>query len=76
MKTVRVRSHVDSDGLVKIKLPEYHNEDVEILLVYQPVQAESKRQWSQKFIDIQGAWEGEPLERGSQGTQPERDPLI
>ena len=76
MKTIRARSHVDKDGRIQIQLPEYYDEDVEILLVYQPVQETPKRQWPQKFLDLYGAWEGEPLERGPQGILPERDPLF
>lgn len=76
MTTIRVISHVDSNGLVQIQLPEHHNEKVEILLTYKPVQAAKKRQWSQRFLDIQGAWQGQPLKRGSQGIQSERDPLV
>lgn len=76
MKTIRVTSYVDTDGLVQIHLPEHHNEEVEILLVYQPVQAVHKRYWSQEFLDLFGAWEGAPLEREPQGNQPERDPLL
>ena len=76
MKTIRARSHVDKDGRIQIQLPEYRDEEVEILLVYQPVQAKPKRQWSQAFLDLYGGWQGEPLERGDQGTPTERDPLL
>ncbi len=76
MKTIRVVSHVERDGLVKVHLPEHFGEEVEITLTYKPVQIEKKRQWSQKFIDLQGTWQGEPLERGEQGTYPERDSLL
>lgn len=76
MKTIRVISRVDKDGLVKVHLPEHHNEEVEILLTYKPVQTAKKREWSQRFLDIQGAWQGEPLERDSQGIQPKRDPIV
>lgn len=76
MKTIRIRSHVDSDGLIQIQLPEHHDEEVEILLVYQPIQSSQKRQWSQEFLDLFGAWEGAPLERERQETQAERDSLL
>lgn len=75
MKTIRVTSHVDEDGIVQIHLPEHHNEEVEIILTYKSRQTTQKRQWSQQFLDLYGAWQGEPLKRGSQGTQPEREPL-
>lgn len=76
MKTIRLTSHVDADGLVQFHLPEHHDEEVEITLTYKPVHTVQKQQWSQRFLDLYGAWKGEPLERGPQGTQPERDPLL
>ncbi|MFG6099174.1 hypothetical protein SPB21_28260 [Leptothoe sp. ISB3NOV94-8A] len=76
MKTIRLRSHVNESGLLQVQLPDHHNEEVEILIVYQPVQATQKRQWSQKFLDLFGAWQGEPLVRAPQGNQPEREPLL
>lgn len=35
-----------------------------------------KRQWSQRFLDSFGSWQGEPLERAPQGEQPERDEFL
>ncbi len=76
MKTIRIRSHVDSNGTIRIQLPEHHDEEIEILLVYQPVQTAQKRQWSQEFLNLFGAWEGAPLERERPETQTERDSLL
>lgn len=74
-KTIRIRSHVDGDGWLQIQLPEYHDEEVELLIVYQPINLEPKHQWSQRFLDLFGSWEGEPLERAPQELQSERSPL-
>lgn len=76
MKTVRLRSHVDRDGLLQIQLPEHHDEDVELLVVYQAVQPNQKRQWSQKFLELYGAWQGSSLERAPQEIQAERDEML
>jgi hypothetical protein len=76
MKTIRLRSYVDKDGSVKIQLPEHHNEEVELLVVYQSVEAGQKPQWSQKFLTLFGAWQGDPLERAPQETQPERMEML
>lgn len=75
MKKIRVISRADKDGLVQVHLPEHHGEEVEILLTYKPVHTAEKRQWSQNFLNIQGAWQGELLKREPQGSQSERDPL-
>ncbi len=76
MKTIRLKAHVETDGSLQIQLPEHSNEEVELLVVYQPVRTVEKRQWSQKFLDLFGAWEGEPLERAPQEVQPNRDALL
>lgn len=76
MKTIHIRSHVDRDGLLQIQLPEHRDEEVELLIVYQSTQASQKRQWSQQFLNLFGAWQGEPLERAPQESQPERNLLL
>ncbi|MGB3790142.1 MAG: hypothetical protein WA949_19190 [Phormidesmis sp.] len=67
---------VETDGSLQIQLPEHHNEEVELLIVYQPTRPMAKRQRSQQFLDFFGAWEGEPLERAPQEVQPERSTLL
>ncbi|MEM6452222.1 MAG: hypothetical protein AAF703_18155 [Cyanobacteria bacterium P01_D01_bin.105] len=76
MKSIRLKTHVDSNGLLKIQLPEHHDEEVELLIVYQPAQQAQKRQWSQKFLSLFGAWQGEPLERPPQDSPSERLELL
>ena len=76
MQTIHIKAYVDSNGILQIQLPDHPGEELEILLVYQPVQKTQKRQWSQRFLSTSGAWQGEPLERESQGEQPERDKLL
>ncbi|MEL6385063.1 MAG: hypothetical protein AAFQ89_21885 [Cyanobacteria bacterium J06626_18] len=76
MKTLRLTSRVSEDGLVQIRLPDHHNEDVEILVVYQTAQPRPKRQWSQAFLDLFGAWQGVPLARKEQELPQEREPLV
>ena len=36
MKTIRLQTRVDSNGLLQIQLPEHHDEEVELLVIYQP----------------------------------------
>lgn len=76
MKTIRLRSRVDKDGSVQIQLPEHHEEEVELLVVYQSVKTGQKRQWSQSFLNLFGSWQGDSLERAPQETQPERMELL
>lgn len=76
MQTIQITAQVDDKGMLQIQLPDHPGEELEILLVYQPVQKTQKRQWSQRFLSTFGAWQGEPLEREPQGEQPERDELL
>jgi hypothetical protein len=76
MQTIQTTAHVGNNGILQIQLPDYSGEEIEILLVYQPVQKTQKRQWSQRFLSIPGSWQGEPLEREPQGEQAERDEFL
>jgi hypothetical protein len=63
MQTIKMTAHVDEKGILQIQLPEHSGENLDILLVYQIVQKNQKRQWSQRFLSTFGAWQGEPLGR-------------
>lgn len=63
MQTIQLKAYVDSKGILQIQLPNHSGEELELLLVYQPVQKNQKRQWSQRFLSTFGSWQGEPLER-------------
>ncbi len=76
MQTIQLKAHVDGNGILQIQLPDHYGEELEILLVYQPIPKTQKRQWSQRFLCAFGSWQGEPLEREAQGEQPERDELL
>lgn len=76
MQTIQLRVAVDDNGILQIQLPDHSGEELEILLVYQPIQTTQKRQWSQRFLSTFGSWQGESLEREPQGEQPERDELL
>ncbi|MDB9305013.1 hypothetical protein PN488_11605 [Nodularia spumigena CS-591/12] len=43
MQSMRVKSHVGNDGMVHISLPEIKDTDVELIIIYQPVQKLQKR---------------------------------
>jgi len=38
MQSIKVKSHVGSDGILHISLPEIRDTDVEVIIVYQAVQ--------------------------------------
>jgi len=75
MQSITVRQRVGSDGILHLEIPtEVKDGDVEVIVVYQPVQKPEKRQWSSDFLSTFGAWEGE-LVRAPQEEQPERVPF-
>jgi len=43
MQSVKVKSHVDSDGILRLSLPEIRDTDVEITIVYQPLQKNERK---------------------------------
>ena len=73
MHSIKLKSYVGNDGLLHIPLPDVQNIEVDVILVYQPVKANPKRQWSSDFLSTFGAWVGEPLVRAPQEEASERE---
>lgn len=72
MQRIKVRQRVGADGILHLEIPtEVKDGEVEVVVVYQPVQKTEKRQWSSDFLSTFGAWEG-GLVRAPQEEQPER----
>jgi hypothetical protein len=60
MQSIKVRQRVGSDGILHLEIPtEVKDGDVEVIVVYQPVQKPEKRQWSSDFLSTFGAWKGD-----------------
>ena len=76
MQSIQITAHVNDRGVLQIPVPNHSGEELEILIVYQPISKPTKRQWSQQFLSTFGAWQGEPLIREPQGEQPEREELL
>jgi hypothetical protein len=78
MHSIKLQTHVGHDGLLQFKLPVgISNQDLEVIVIYQPINQTSKRAWSPQFFERTfGAWQGEPLVREAQGELPERDSLL
>ncbi len=78
MQSIKLQTHVGNDGLLQLKLPVgMSNQDLEVIVIYQPINPILKRAWSPGFFESTfGAWQGEPLVRESQGELPEREPLL
>jgi hypothetical protein len=78
MHSIKLQTHVGHDGLLQFKLPVgMSNQDLEVIVIYQPINQTPKRAWSPQFFERTfGAWQGEPLVREPQGELPERDSLL
>ena len=79
MDLIKVRAHVDSDGLLKLEIPtEYANVDLEVALVLQPLPSAETNElgWPVNFFENLDAIEADNLEeRPEQGTLEECESL-
>lgn len=79
MESIKLNSRIGDDGILRVQVPDnFKNQNLEILIVFQPIstsEAQKKssenipelRGWSPGFFEnVVGSWEGEPLERPSQ----------
>jgi hypothetical protein len=74
MNSIQLKSHhIGSDGRLQVDLPDLHDTDVDVIIVYQPAQNAKKRQWSPAFLSAFGSWQGKPLVRAPQEKQMERE---
>ena len=79
MTTIKLRSHVDHDGILRLQIPSsLQDMDVDVTITLSAVTPESKQNsvWSEGFFEeVIGGWQGEPLVRPAQGSYPTRDEL-
>ena len=75
MQTIKIDTHVGSDGLLKLELPlDISNTDLEVLVVVQP---KAKAGWPPGYFEqTAGSLADDPIVRPSQGTYEERDTLL
>jgi hypothetical protein len=79
MDLIKVRAHVDSDGMLKLEIPtEYADMDLEVALVLQPLPSADTNEfgWPVSFFATLDAIQADDLqERPEQGGLEEREPL-
>ncbi|MDJ0797905.1 MAG: hypothetical protein QNJ51_14000 [Calothrix sp. MO_167.B12] len=76
MQSIKVISHVGSDGILHLDVPVgMTNEELEVMVIFQPltssVQIETLQRlgWMPGFFEeVIGGWAGEPLEREEQNV--------
>jgi hypothetical protein len=73
MQSITLKSHIGSDGLLKVHLPDMRDTDIEIVIVYQttlPTGVEAA-----SVSRFYGCIQDNSFIRYPQNEQPERDPL-
>jgi hypothetical protein len=79
MDLIKVRAHVDSDGMLKLEIPtDYADMDLEVALVLQPLPSIETNELGLpvNFFESLDAIEADDLqERPEQGIVEEREPL-
>jgi hypothetical protein len=79
LTTIQTRSHVGSDGLLRLTLPvDVTDADLDVTVVVRRVTAEGStqmtdEQWETFIKETAGAWQGDPLARADQGEFEKRD---
>jgi hypothetical protein len=68
METIKLKTHIGQDGILRLELPEHiRNRDIEILVVLQPVQNEPVDAMGYPidyFDETYGSMADDPIERG------------
>ena len=79
METIKLTTRIDSTGKLHLELPtKLANQQVEILIVLQPVKEEQTDEtgWPVGYFEeTYGICADDPIERGDQGTFEIREPI-
>jgi hypothetical protein len=79
METIKLKTHIGQDGILRLELPEHiRNRDIEILVVLQPVQNEPVDAMGYPigyFDETYGSMADNPIERGEQPPVGIRDEI-
>jgi hypothetical protein len=73
MQSITLKSHIGSDGLLKVHLPDMRDTDIEVIIVYQislPKNIEAA-----SLSQFYGCIQDDSFIRHPQNEQPEREPL-
>lgn len=82
MQSIKLNSHVGSDGILHLDLPvNVKNADLEVIVTVKNVSStpnkSEKLGWSPEFFEkTAGAWQGKTLEREAQGEYDNREELF
>jgi hypothetical protein len=76
METLRLKGHIDSEGILKIEMPkELANSDAELVIVYTIQPKETKESWEDFVNHYYGIQAHDPIERPEDLPLEERDEI-
>ena len=73
MQSITLKSHIGSDGLLKVHLPDMRDTDIELVIVYQT--SLPKGVEAEPLSEFYGCIQDDSFIRHPQNEQPEREPL-
>jgi hypothetical protein len=73
MQSITIKSHIGSDGLLKVHLPDMRDTDIEVVIVYQTTRPKGVE--SVPLSQFYGCIQDDSFIRHPQNEQPEREPL-
>jgi len=73
MHSITLKSHIGSDGLLKVHLPDMRDTDIEVVIVYQTSQPKEVK--AVNLSQFYGCIQDDSFFRHPQPKQPEREPL-
>jgi len=73
MHSITLKSHIGSDGLLKVHLPDMSDTDIEVVIVYQP--SLPKAAEAADLSQFYGCIQDDSFFRHPQLEQPERESL-
>jgi hypothetical protein len=73
MQSITLKSHIGSDGLLKVHLPDMRDTDIEVVIVYQTTLPKGVE--AVPLSQFYGCIQDDSFIRHPQNEQPEREPL-
>ncbi|AFZ20167.1 hypothetical protein [Allocoleopsis franciscana] len=73
MQSITLKSHIGSDGLLKVHLPDIRDTDIEVVIVYQTTLSKSVE--TAFLSQFYGCIQDDSFIRHPQNEQPERESL-
>jgi hypothetical protein len=73
MQSITLKSHIGSDGLLKVHLPDMRDTDIEVVIVYQTILPKGVE--AAALSEFYGCIQDDSFIRHPQNEQPERELL-